>query len=624
MATITRIQISGFKAFSKNFTLDLSEGQNLLIYGENGSGKSSLYYALHVIIQSVFKDDRGAKYFLPLDPGGTIENIEHLINLNRLEEAKDASEPYYPFIELTFDDGKKWQIDHSGLMSPDGGIDDEIIELNKHSIFINHSYISRFRIARNSEDINLWDVFHKDIITSYLIPDSKNLLLDLYEDIIEESKAIPAPDNKSIQDKIDLFNANMLVLIGRINGRASKIYNDFFKDEDDNDIEIELLYLTEDDPHNRYREKYFLQYFLEDKDSVVPILHIPRIGLNVMYQGHIINKPQSFFNEAKMTAIALAVRFACLPRVHYSGAFIALDDMLISMDMSNRIKVVRYLLDALQNHYKLYVFSHDRLFYHTFKRVIETQYNRSEWIFAGIYSNDLEFPVSPVLKLDANDKIMDIKETYARHDYFRCGTLMRLECERCLNELLPDSYKVTEDPQTKATIQKTLDGKILSLEEFCQKESIDFIPFKNLKIYKDLFLNSTAHNDITSPFYKNEIKACLKSIESLSKINRYKELPCNQDIKFLINDKNGGSHLVGIKRREPIKILEYNGTSRISYFSRCTLVRIVHGEEKQEINEGYESLYEVYYKVCAQFGIEPTQDLLDILQDRAGYIKANL
>ena len=70
MATITQIEIEGFKAFPKNFKLDLGTGKNLLLYGENGSGKSSLYYALHALLQSVFKDDRGVKYFKPGDTNG--------------------------------------------------------------------------------------------------------------------------------------------------------------------------------------------------------------------------------------------------------------------------------------------------------------------------------------------------------------------------------------------------------------------------------------------------------------------------------------------------------------------------------------------------------------------------
>ena len=69
MPAINRIHICGFKAFPNDFELQL-EGKNLLMYGENGSGKSSLYYALHALLQSVFKDDKGAKYFKPGDING--------------------------------------------------------------------------------------------------------------------------------------------------------------------------------------------------------------------------------------------------------------------------------------------------------------------------------------------------------------------------------------------------------------------------------------------------------------------------------------------------------------------------------------------------------------------------
>lgn len=50
MAAISKITIDGFKAFPDSFTLDLEDGKNLLMYGENGSGKSSIYYALHSLL----------------------------------------------------------------------------------------------------------------------------------------------------------------------------------------------------------------------------------------------------------------------------------------------------------------------------------------------------------------------------------------------------------------------------------------------------------------------------------------------------------------------------------------------------------------------------------------------
>ena len=53
---ITKIEIKNFKAFQGPDVIDLNgpielseKGQNLLLYGENGSGKTSLYEALKLL-----------------------------------------------------------------------------------------------------------------------------------------------------------------------------------------------------------------------------------------------------------------------------------------------------------------------------------------------------------------------------------------------------------------------------------------------------------------------------------------------------------------------------------------------------------------------------------------------
>lgn len=630
MATITRLQIDGFKAFSQNFTIDFSEGKNLLIYGENGSGKSSLYYALHVIFQSVFKDDRGAKYFSPLDPGGTIENIEHLINLNRLDEAKDVSNPYYPFIELTFDDGKKWQIDHGGLMSPDRDSYDKIIELNKHSIFINHSYVSRFRMARNSEDINLWNVFHKDIIASYLIPNSQTLLLDLYDEIIEDSKAIQITDEETIKKKIEIFNIALQDLIGKINSRASGIFNENFKDDDDTDIEIELIYLSNDDTNNKYGEKYFLQYHLENN---VPNLLTPKIGLNIMYNEHTINKPQSFFNEAKMTAIALAVRFACLPRIDHPGAFIALDDMLISMDMSNRMKVINFLIKVILPKYKLYIFTHDKLLYTSLKKRIQINNQQKEWLFGSIYSHDRDNSIDfrkcnpyPVF-IEDHDSLLKAREYYVIHDYPACGQQLRKWCEDILGRLYPDTLLKIIDNRTGKTSDNLLNDQIGFLKEFCKNESIEYSDFMNLKIYKDNILNTVSHYDVSSPIYGTEIISIMKILAKLDQLaNGIKTIKVNQDLGIELTTDSRDAVTICIDiRSKKLRILKYQESYQISFYTKCIVNKIIYNGNHIKIDaETYNSIYEAYWYYIGFYGCDSSINLLDILKDHGTLVRDNL
>lgn len=620
MATITKIEIDGFKAFPNNFSIDLLDGKNLLIYGENGSGKSSLYYALHVLMQSVFKDDKGAKYFKPGDTNGEefIPNNEQLININRFDEAK--ANTYTPNIRITFDDGKIWKLDNGGLQPENGGSESDIRMLNKYSAFINHSYISRFHAARNSEEINLWNVFYKDILPFYVPAGTSDFLADLYDNVKREYNGGVDIKNKAFQDQITKFNDLLNKYIDRINIRINSIYNDNFKNEGDKDLNIKLIYYSKDHPDNVLKEQYYL--FCEKNTNGANMFYPPKIGIEIKEAGLLIYKPQSYFNEAKLTAIALAVRFAAMSTTAItSGSFLALDDMLISLDMSNRMKIIKYLLDVVALKYKLYVFTHDRLFYHTLKRIIETQYKSSEWLFGGIYINDSITPNEPNYVPDNKTKIEKIEDAYKCHDYFLCGTLLRQECERCLEELLPDSYRVKEDPRTRISSPKNLDEQIASLEEFCRLEKIDYAPFKDLKSYKDLFLNSTAHNDITSPFYRNEVKICKQAITLLTQINRAKIIKCKQDFYFEYQSLDGKNCLVSMRRREPIKLLEYNGQQRISYYSKCEIRKMVVDGTNTVLNEGFNSIYQAYFYVCQNYNCPSNLVLLDILKDRDGYLK---
>ena len=80
MSAISKIKLHNFKAFftgSEPEEIDL-EGKNLLLYGENGSGKSSIYWALYTLFQSETKrNDEIVKYFTPI-------HNEQLINYNYL------------------------------------------------------------------------------------------------------------------------------------------------------------------------------------------------------------------------------------------------------------------------------------------------------------------------------------------------------------------------------------------------------------------------------------------------------------------------------------------------------------------------------------------------------------
>ena len=54
MKKISKIQLENFRAYYDRLTFSLDKGENLLLYGENGSGKTSLYKALDNFVQSFY------------------------------------------------------------------------------------------------------------------------------------------------------------------------------------------------------------------------------------------------------------------------------------------------------------------------------------------------------------------------------------------------------------------------------------------------------------------------------------------------------------------------------------------------------------------------------------------
>lgn len=515
MATITQIEIEGFKAFPKNFKLDLGIGKNLLIYGENGSGKSSLYYALHVLLQSVFKDDKGAKYFKPGDTNGEefIINNEHLINIFRFNEAKDNT--YTPYVRITFDDGKVWRLDNGGLSSENRGDESEIKMLNKNSAFINHSYISRFHAARNSEEIDLWNVFYKDILPFHLPAGETQFLADLYNEIVEASTHKPSV--RSLKEPIDKFNNHLYNLVSHINKNVNTIYNENFRNDGDLALNIQIVYLEENNPENNLHEHFYLAYDRVRDGKTIPLtLFAPRIGIKISEDGRTIYKPQSHFNEAKLTAIALAVRFVAMTTtVITQGSFLALDDMLISLDMSNRAKVVDFLL-KISDKYKIYLFTHDKMFFEYFKH--KTKKNQDAWIYKEIY---MDYDKTPYIR-NSEDYLGEAEHYIKQHEYEIAGNFLRKAAELLCKNFLPNKWQLSPDYS-----RLDLNGLIHNSKRYAEECGMtDISVFEELDSFRKFILNPASHDSYDVVKYRYEVELCLqtlmvfKDIDSVPFLNR--------------------------------------------------------------------------------------------------------
>lgn len=542
MAGIKEIEIEGFKAFPNKFSLELDK--NLLMYGENGSGKSSIYYALHALLQSVYKPDKGAKYFRYED------SEENLINIYKLNDVKNNG--FKPHIKITLDNEHQWELSRDGLSStPDTADDSELRLLNKTSAFINYSYISRFRSARNSETIDLWNVFIKDILPFYVPTGTDMTLADAYYNLVEN------PYPYRVRRDIDGFNDNLSKFINEINRNASDIYNKFFKDEDEVDILIQVKYARDDDEiENPHHEEFQLFYERRTKGETYRWRY-PKIGLHIEVDNIIIQKPQSFFNEARLTAIALAIRFACLQgRNPQEGQFLALDDMLISLDMSNRMKVIRYLLDDMADKYKIYLFTHDKLFFEYLKH--KSKKSSSKWSYGELYMQDSKEPYIRISRTYIEEADHYIKQ----HKYEIAGNFLRKEAEYFCKRFLPLKWQYT-----KEYCLLDLNGLINNSKKFAEESGIsDTTLFDELDNHRKFILNPASHDSYDIGKYEYEIKQCYNTLLSLSQISIRRLLSKGQKVKIELSTVEPVTFKFNITLCEDVYLIQIAG--KPSYVSK--------------------------------------------------------
>lgn len=518
MPAINRIHICGFKAFPNDFELQL-EGKNLLMYGENGSGKSSIYYALHCMFQAPLKPDAGKKYF---DPASE----QHLKNLNNLDVDSKIWIDFdgrHPFI---------YNIDKEGYQfTLLGGKHPLPAQIN--GCFVNHQFLFHFFNFRNSQRINLFPVFIKDILP-FCKDDNTGLHIgEMYDEItasiIKKGRHIH-PDYIS---NIEYFNKAVKKVVEDINIYASDRYNESFKDEDDNELVIRLRYDSNFDKPEDDTNEYWLKYDniielvkengeIKERKSSYKKLNEPFIGLEIsekMPDGNLrkIVKPHTYFNEAKLTAIALSVRFALLNiEKPADGRFLALDDMLISLDMSNRAKVVDFLL-KISDKYKIYLFTHDRAFFEHFKERIYFA-NKSKgvakedgWLFKELYKDDT--PTNNPKDFNSESDIARARKHYKEFDYPAAANYLRKAVEAMVNEVFPPKLSKQNDGAKHERLRNVLE---ISFDFFSNIQGFDLADLSRLIANLNLLMNPLSHKSTETNVYKIELKEIFAIIERLS------------------------------------------------------------------------------------------------------------
>lgn len=529
---IKEISIRNFKYTHDLFSLDI-DCKNLLLYGENGCGKSTIYWALYTLYQSYFKESNAAveKYF-------DINNNQNLLNRYHNSPADFLLSVIYKN-----DAGASKQLELSPTNTDIIRSGDSFVQNTAtFSDFINYKILSSFFDFRNSDEANIFPFIEKDLFP-LLDLNEKCTHIDGTQTTVTSyagewwsymksvPDTLPSHENGQIQtdtlqyvtylDIITDFNERLKDKLNQLQEDTNQLLQDRFG-INDTKIEFEYQDATFNKPLKRYSG------ILDGE------LHNPKIlikakverGIILTDDNKVIMHPKTFFNEAQLTRIAFAIRLALFEErsnstTPDSNALICLDDMLISLDMANRMKVIELLLEYSKE-YQMIIMTHDRSFYSLLQMEINRNGLSNKWVYKNMYipegtANYAQIPKLTIL--DEKNNIQKAEKFITEYDYAAAATCLRKECESVLCKLYFQNEILK--PESDGTCQKlNLNSLMDKLPKFYDVYELPNNLTPHLNSYRKAILNPMSHADIDTPFFREEIHACKDEIITLKSMSK--------------------------------------------------------------------------------------------------------
>ena len=550
MHKIKEIRLKNFKFFYGDKSIPFDR-KHVLLYGENGSGKSSIYWALYTFLQSVYKDSHQGvqKYFNQSDQS---------LRNRFADDAVDS------FIKLVFEDEQESitekTISNKTVNTKTG---DMVKQAVLGSELINYKLLSKIHDFKNPQQIDLFPLMDKDTF----------MFINFRENLIKSDQT---EGTANAQDWWEYIKGGMQPR-GKMNEQpyktfkdATEKFNDELKSYLDSIIEYLNKYLM------KFNQKFTVSFefipceydgFVEG--STTKRTHktlVPKIYLHAslnhekLAEGKKqITRPHTFLNEAKLTAIALSIRFAMLDQKIYTSKltadtpkFLVLDDLLISLDMSNRECVLDIVLKDFDK-YQILILTHDRNFFELTRHRIK-RFKQKNWKYIEMYECEKDEIPQPYIKV--SDTYLDKAEKfYLDNEYEIAGNFLRKEAENFCKDFLPKKHQFTSEYN-----YHDLNGLILRCLQFARDAGLDDTLFTKLDSHRKFVLNPTSHDSYGVPEFNSEIGNCLKTLKSLRTIENKPFLKTDDPVEFELTTADGNDTCkFEIKLEDDFRLLKFPG-----------------------------------------------------------------
>jgi energy-coupling factor transporter ATP-binding protein EcfA2 len=476
---IKTIEINNYKAFYGKHRIKVN-GKNLFMYGENGSGKSSLYYALKDFFQSSSEE----------------------IDLSEVENIfiKDAQKGNC-YIKVTFNPNSKREKRNQDFeftmtaKNTDSAADTSIRDANKLKSFLTYKNLLDIHHIKKHQRIDLFNLLVNGVLKHFKFP----LLGDkelgqLWQDVDtkikkETSRSYNITDKrKEVDATLKTFNDAFGELFNESSPEYILKHAGPILDEFKHNIDLRLSY-SKAKPDSDYRS-------LENN----------HVYVELRYAGKKVKKPHLFLNEARLSAIAISIYLGMIKR-HIQllpCKILFLDDIFIGLDIANRLPLLKILKTQFTD-YQLFITTYDKPWYEYAKSCLE---GTEGWLTLEFYAQEtkegFEFPMI----FDNQELIKKALWHHNNSDYKAAAVYARSAFEKILRTYChKKNKKIAFKPKMKDYSTQDFWNEVLNDIEPTTKSDIEQ--------YRDLVLNPYSHYNTEKHEIKTELRDAIEAVKKL-------------------------------------------------------------------------------------------------------------
>lgn len=553
MSKIKRIWLNNFKFFGSSSPIELA-GEHLLLYGENGSGKSSLCYGLNTLLDAAVNSPEKVQKQFSLPS----ESEDSLINIHA--KMDEGAERTNAFVSVEDNNGKVYQISYRNL---DSCQDTDLLESNLASDLINYQSLFRFQIPHSEQTSSLIDVFEYSVFPHLSFPTIHyhGKILRNVKTMIKEYNEGPGCTTNAKGEHIIVYknsqeyndflaleahlNANIQQLVDFIN---ANIYDKIQNFEYDFKVHLEYTSTSHAKKDKRIeRHRYNIELKLTEFEG---------IAVNVKY-------PSKFLNEARMTALAFCIRWCVLDyRLGQGEApnalkILLLDDVMVSLDRCNRSKLIRIILDELADKFQILFFTHDRSLYSYIIRELMNRNGISKeedlmktdigWQFMEMFACRKGKISEPIVQpyTSAYTKAQKYYQgDECNVDFVASGNIIRQAIEGVLKTLFIRLGITKNTDGINIDYSKTMLGDYIHIAKTHFPDlQLPLDAINALDSIKNIQLNPSSHYNPELDFYGQELEIAFNVYNTLSECDIRIVVPKGEEVIINIPTQDGAQHI---------------------------------------------------------------------------------